>query len=360
MAVNPVDNNQPTSSTTSSSGEENRLYVPKETLAQKTAAEIVEGYDKWMWQVPADILDWARKSVEADPESKITYGEALESGQVGEGSDAIDYQKMLEEEGMSLKEQCKVLTEISEGKEVRDLNNVTRMSPFAGDIMEGEQEGDGNESAVKQFYGELVKQANEDGKKPMFLRSERNAYNEDMRFFDALKGTSEENVEGIDESLEEISDVLSESLDNAKESKDYGEVTVATGLALKGKHNSKVAKIMGISALGGGIGIALGGLISGLSSLFSSKRKVANKAIQQGNNTINMSEKTTQLATALAKDNNIALESLENNEANINNTGDDTSGGEPTAGGESGGTTSGATSAGGASSSAGGGSVSAA
>lgn len=86
MAVNPVDNNQPTSSTTNSSSDENRLYVPKKTLAEKTTAEIVEGYDKWMWAVPAEILDWARKTVESDPESKITYGEALENGQVGEGA----------------------------------------------------------------------------------------------------------------------------------------------------------------------------------------------------------------------------------------------------------------------------------
>jgi len=111
---------------------------------------------------------------------------------------------------------------------------------------------------------------------------------EGIKFFDALKqGTSNE-LGGITESLSEMQAVVSETIGEAKESKDYGTETVTVGKEMK-SHTKWW-------------------------QFFGSRRKAANGAIEQGNKTVAMSQNTTKLAEAIKKDNSSAFESVNQNQ----------------------------------------------
>ena len=90
-----------------------------------TPKEILEA-EKNGETIPPKILAWAKEN----PDGKDTYEKAIQNGQGVEENDAVAYQASLEEQGMSLKEQCKIFTDFSAQKETRDLQNVTKMAPY--------------------------------------------------------------------------------------------------------------------------------------------------------------------------------------------------------------------------------------
>ena len=314
----------------------------KEVFAQMTAQEILDAYNNEGLAVPKDVLEWAQATIDADPNSTVKYGEANPTGEQDNPQDAVSYVQAMQEEGMSLKQMCREMTDLSKEMEARDLNNVTQMSPFAGDILDNQSEGDSNEREVSKLMKELVDGAIKDWR-PWGGKN----FKEDMRFFNALKAQKEENVEGLEVNLEDIESILNGSINDSNQSMEYGAETVALGQTLK--HGaSKAQKILagagiiaGAIATGGlmTIGAFIGGAIGALFG--SSRKRIANKAIDQGNKTLEMGQKTNKLAVAIAKDNSIALQSLLGNETTIDQTGGEGEGG----GGDNPDTGSGATQA---------------
>jgi len=270
-----------------------------------TAAEILDAYNNKGLAVPKAVLEWAQFTYKNDPQSKVTYGESGDNGET-DGNDAISYQLQLEEEGTSLKEQCKIFTELSAQKEERDLQNITKIAPYAQSILQGEFDGDTGESAVEQLFNEIRSDMN-----AHFILSGKGR--EDIKFFNAFSEGTLEDISTISDDLETMQAELAGTIAEAKDSKQHGEVTVALGKELKGHRMS----------------------------LFSRKARIGKRAINQGEKTIEMATKTDKFASAIAKDNNIAIESLKKNQDNIDNTG--TTGGEAGAGGEPAGGTGGAT-----------------
>lgn len=107
------------------------------------------------------------------------------------------------------------------------------------------------------------------------------SFKDGLRFYSALQeGTSNE-LDVIDESLEAIQDVIDGAMADAKDSRQYGEETTRLGKELKS--HTKWWQFGG------------------------SRRKAAKRAIEQGELTVKISERTDKLAQAIAKDNGVAL-----------------------------------------------------
>ena len=274
MAVGAVTGVSPTTTTSPPSGNgggtvDYTKMTPKEILEAEKNGETV----------PPEILKWAKEN----PDSQITYAEFQGGGETGAGeeNDAVAYQQSLEEQGMSLKAQCKIFTMISESMVGRDLQNVTKMAPYTQQVPTDEQSGNNTTSEVEKVLEDINKEVNK-SYQPLFMNKE---YRDGMRFFSALKAGASGELITIDESLSQIQDILDGSIADAKESKQYGEETTRLGKELKS--NSKWWRF--------------------------GKKRVASRAIEQGDLTVKMSERTNKLAEAIAKDNGIALKQTGNN-----------------------------------------------
>lgn len=243
-----------------------------------TAQEIIEA-EKNGETVPAEILAWAKEN----PDGKDTYEKAIQNGQGVEENDAVAYQASLEEQGMSLKEQCKIFTDLSAQKETRDLQNVTKMAPYTQQVPTDDQTGAKGTSEVSKAFAEINKEISSS-----FVPFGKNKnFKDGMKFYKALQeGTSNE-LDTIDYSLEAIQSVLDGAIGDAQDSKQYGEETVNLGRELKS--HTKWWQFKG------------------------SRRKAAKKAIEQGKLTVKMSERTDKLAQAIAKDNGVALKNSKDN-----------------------------------------------
>lgn len=241
-----------------------------------TPKEILEA-EKNGETIPPKILAWAKEN----PDGKDTYEKAIQNGQGVEENDAVAYQASLEEQGMSLKEQCKIFTDLSAQKETRDLQNVTKMAPYTQQVPTDDQTGAKGTSEVSKAFAEIkqgIKFKGFFGGKEFF---------DGIRFYQALhEGTSNE-LDTIDYSLEAIQNVLDGAIGDAKDSRQYGEETVNLGRELKS--HTKWWQFKG------------------------SRRKAAKKAIEQGEMTVKMSERTDKLAQAIAKDNGVALKNSKDN-----------------------------------------------
>ena len=182
---------------------------------------------------------------------------------------------------MSLKEQCKIFTDLSAQKETRDLQNVTKMAPYTQQVPTDDQTGAKGTSEVSKAFAEIkqgIKFKGFFGGKEFF---------DGIRFYQALhEGTSNE-LDTIDYSLEAIQSVLDGAISDAQDSKQYGEETANLGRELKS--HTKWWQFGG------------------------SRRKAAKKAIEQGKLTVKMSERTDKLAQAIAKDNGVALKNSKDN-----------------------------------------------
>ena len=182
---------------------------------------------------------------------------------------------------MSLKEQCKIFTDLSAQKETRDLQNVTKMAPYTQQVPTDDQTGAKGTSEVSKAFAEIkqgIKFKGFFGGKEFF---------DGIRFYQALQeGTSNE-LDTIDYSLEAIQSVLDGAISDAQDSKQYGEETANLGRELKS--HTKWWQFGG------------------------SRRKAAKKAIEQGKLTVKMSERTDKLAQAIAKDNGVALKNSKDN-----------------------------------------------
>ena len=189
---------------------------------------------------------------------------------------------------MSLKEQCKIFTQLSAEKETRDLQNVTKMAPYTQQVPTDEQSGNNTTSEVEKALGEINKEV----KKSFRGIVGGKEFRDGLRFFSALKDGASGELTTINESLSEIQDILDGTIADAKDSKQYGEETVVLGRELKSKTKGW--------------------------QIFGSRRRAANKAIEQGNLTVKMSERTNKLAEAIAKDNGIALKQTGNNINTVN------------------------------------------
>ena len=238
---------------------------------QMTPKEILEA------EKNGKILAWAKEN----PDGKDTYEKAIQNGQGVEENDAVAYQASLEEQGMSLKEQCKIFTDLSAQKETRDLQNVTKMAPYTQQVPTDDQTGAKGTSEVSKAFAEIkqgIKFKGFFGGKEFF---------DGIRFYQALhEGTSNE-LDTIDYSLEAIQSVLDGAISDAQDSKQYGEETANLGRELKS--HTKWWQFGG------------------------SRRKAAKKAIEQGKLTVKMSERTDKLAQAIAKDNGVALKNSKDN-----------------------------------------------
>lgn len=304
MAVDAVSGVGPTTTTPDSGGGDNsRIFISEDTLKKMTAKEIMDGYNTQNWAVPDKILAWAQQELQTNPDSKITYGESGaggDGGVGGESNDAVDYQATLDEQGMSLKEQCKEFTRLSAEKETRDLDNITKIAPYAKDIPQDETDGNNGESEVSKVLKEIHKDMVRAFQVSFGVVGKD--FKEGQKFFKAFqKGTNDELIE-IDDSLEAMQDALSGALSDAKDSKQYGEKTIELGKELKS--HTKFWQV------------------------FGSRRKAAKQAIEQGDKTVKMAERTDKLATAIAKDNDVALDSLQQNIKAVDETKPDEGGGE--------------------------------
>lgn len=245
---------------------------------QMTPKEILEA-EKNGETIPPKILAWAKEN----PDGKDTYEKAIQNGQGVEENDAVAYQASLEEQGMSLKEQCKIFTDLSAQKETRDLQNVTKMAPYTQQVPTDDQTGAKGTSEVSKAFAEINKEISSS----FVLFSSNKNFKDGLRFYKALQeGTSNE-LDTIDYSLEAIQSVLDGAISDAQDSKQYGEETANLGRELKS--HTKWWQFGG------------------------SRRKAAKKAIEQGKLTVKMSERTDKLAQAIAKDNGVALKNSKDN-----------------------------------------------
>lgn len=243
-----------------------------------TPKEILEA-EKNGETIPPKILAWAKEN----PDGKDTYEKAIQNGQGVEENDAVAYQASLEEQGMSLKEQCKIFTDLSAQKETRDLQNVTKMAPYTQQVPTDDQTGAKGTSEVSKAFAEINKEISSS----FVLFSSNKNFKDGLRFYKALQeGTSNE-LDTIDYSLEAIQSVLDGAISDAQDSKQYGEETANLGRELKS--HTKWWQFGG------------------------SRRKAAKKAIEQGKLTVKMSERTDKLAQAIAKDNGVALKNSKDN-----------------------------------------------
>lgn len=243
-----------------------------------TPKEILEA-EKNGETIPPKILAWAKEN----PDGKDTYEKANPNGQGVEENDAVAYQASLEEQGMSLKEQCKIFTDLSAQKETRDLQNVTKMAPYTQQVPTDDQTGAKGTSEVSKAFAEINKEISSS----FVLFSSNKNFKDGLRFYKALQeGTSNE-LDTIDYSLEAIQSVLDGAISDAQDSKQYGEETANLGRELKS--HTKWWQFGG------------------------SRRKAAKKAIEQGKLTVKMSERTDKLAQAIAKDNGVALKNSKDN-----------------------------------------------
>ncbi len=243
-----------------------------------TPKEILEA-EKNGETIPTKILAWAKEN----PDGKDTYEKAIQNGQGVEENDAVAYQASLEEQGMSLKEQCKIFTDLSAQKETRDLQNITKMAPYTQQVPTDDQTGGVDTSEVSKAFEEINKEIMSSFK----IFSSNKGFKDSVRFYQALQeGTSNE-LDTIDYSLEAIQSVLDGAIGDAQDSKQYGEETVNLGRELKS--HTKWWQFKG------------------------SRRKAAKKAIEQGELTVKMSERTDKLAQAIAKDNGVALKNSKDN-----------------------------------------------
>ena len=243
-----------------------------------TPKEILEA-EKNGETIPTKILAWAKEN----PDGKDTYEKAIQNGQGVEENDAVAYQASLEEQGMSLKEQCKIFTDLSAQKETRDLQNVTKMAPYTQQVPTDDQTGAKGTSEVSKAFAEINKEISSS----FVLFSSNKNFKDGLRFYKALQeGTSNE-LDTIDYSLEAIQSVLDGAISDAQDSKQYGEETANLGRELKSHTKWWL----------------FGG----------SRRKAAKKAIEQGKLTVKMSERTDKLAQAIAKDNGVALKNSKDN-----------------------------------------------
>ena len=273
---------------------ENGAEQTKPNYNNMTAKEIIDGYNNEGLAVPKDVLEWAQKTLETDPNSTVKYGDVAANSEGASPADVISYVQAMQEDGMSLRQICVDMTDLSKEMEERDLANVARMSAFMPDIPEGSDDSESDGSEVSKLMDELNTDMRKRGRGIFFI----DKIEEDIKFFDALKQTDENEVVSIDESLEDIASVLNEADTNSKQSMEFGEMTATLGSILK-RGRARSIKIPGLDILGG--------IIGGIFGLFSGKRRIANRAIEQGEKTLAMGEKTNKLANALAKDNNIAL-----------------------------------------------------
>lgn len=243
-----------------------------------TSKEILEA-EKNGETIPPKILAWAKEN----PDGKDTYEKANPNGQGVEENDAVAYQASLEEQGMSLKEQCQIFTDLSAQKETRDLQNITQMAPYTQQVPTDDQTGGVDTSEVSKAFEEINKEIMSSFK----IFSSNKGFKDSVRFYQALhEGTSNE-LDTIDYSLEAIQSVLDGAIGDAKDSRQYGEETVNLGRELKS--HTKWWQFKG------------------------SRRKAAKKAIEQGEMTVKMSERTDKLAQAIAKDNGVALNNSKEN-----------------------------------------------
>ena len=233
------------------------------------------GQKDYTKMTPKEILE-AEKNGETIPPKILAWAK-----ENPDGKDAVAYQASLEEQGMSLKEQCKIFTDLSAQKETRDLQNVTKMAPYTQQVPTDDQTGAKGTSEVSKAFAEIkqgIKFKGFFGGKEFF---------DGIRFYQALhEGTSNE-LDTIDYSLEAIQSVLDGAIGDAQDSKQYGEETVNLGRELKS--HTKWWQFKG------------------------SRRKAAKKAIEQGELTVKMSERTDKLAQAIAKDNGVALKNSKDN-----------------------------------------------
>lgn len=243
-----------------------------------TPKEILEA-EKNGETIPPKILAWAKEN----PDGKDTYEKANPNGQGAEENDAVAYQASLEEQGMSLKEQCKIFTDLSAQKETRDLQNITKMAPYTQQVPTDDQTGAKGTSEVSKAFAEIKKEIISS----FVLFSSNKNFKDGLRFYKALHEGTSNDLDTIDYSLEAIQSVLDGAISDAQDSKQYGEETANLGRELKS--HTKWWQFGG------------------------SRRKAAKKAIEQGKLTVKMSERTDKLAQAIAKDNGVALKNSKDN-----------------------------------------------
>lgn len=275
MAVQAVDK---VSETTPVVSNDTTTSPEKKDYTNMTAKEILNA-EKAGESIPAEILSWAKEN----PDSKETYKASQgESAQAKEENDAVAYRTSMEEDGMSLKEICKQFTQMSAQKENRDLQNVSKMAPYTQQVPTDNQNGNNATSEVKNAISEIAKEILS---KKTVLRLSLGIKADELKFFDALKQENSNELTTIDDSLESIQDILNGVISDAKESKQYGEETKKIGQEYKS--NTKWIRFK--------------------------QRRIAKQAIEQGDNTVKMSERTDKLAQAIAKDNGVALNNSKNN-----------------------------------------------
>lgn len=274
MAVDAVTGVTPTTTTPQARGDGGNTV----DYTKMTPKEILEA-EKNGETVPPEILKWAKENAD----SKITYAESQGGGKTGaaEENDAVAYSELLDSVGVSLKEQCKMFTKISAFMERRDLQNVTKMAPYTQQVPTDEQSGNNTTSEVEKALGEINKEV----KKSFRGIVGGKEFRDGLRFFSALKDGASGELTTINESLSQIQDILDGSIADAKESKQCGDETIKLGKELKS--NSKWWRF--------------------------GKKRVASRAIEQGDLTVKMSERTNKLAEAIAKDNGIALKQTGDN-----------------------------------------------
>ncbi len=279
MAVDPVTGVSPTTTTNPPSGNGGGAI----DYTKMTPQEILEA-EKNGETIPPEILKWAKEN----PDSKITYAgsQGGDGNNATEENDAVAYSEFLDSAGVSLKEQCKMFTMISESMERRDLQNVVQMAPYTQQVPDDEQTGNNATSEVEKVLGDINKEVKQSFKSLIGGRS----FFDGMRFFSALKAGASGELTTINESLSQIQDILDGSIADAKESKQYGEETGRLGKELKS--NSKWWRF--------------------------GRKHVASRAIEQGDLTVKMSERTNKLAEAIAKDNGIALKQTGDNINTVN------------------------------------------
>lgn len=189
-----------------------------------TSREIIDLHEEGAL-VPPEVLDWALEIYRTEPNSPMKYKDAGIEGN-GKQLEAVSYVQGLEAKGMNIFAICEDLKSLTAEMEERDLQNITKIAKVTPELADGASIGDDDQSEV----GKLLKAMKEESFRGIFGGGE---FRQNMKVFNAMSKNSQNELDTITESLEDMQSVLSDSMSDAEESREYGGVAILVGQKLK-------------------------------------------------------------------------------------------------------------------------------
>lgn len=239
-----------------------------------TSREIIDLHEEGAL-VPPEVLDWALEIYRTEPNSPMKYKDAGIEGN-GKQLEAVSYVQGLEAKGMNIFAICEDLKSLTAEMEERDLQNITKIAKVTPELADGASIGDDDQSEV----GKLLKAMKEESFRGIFVGGE---FRQNMKVFNAMSKNSQDELNTITESLEDMQSILSDSMSDAEESREYGGVAILVGKKLN----------------------------------VETWMKNQYDAAGQGKQTVRTAKNTKRLAKAVAKDHKLTVRAIRKNVTDI-------------------------------------------